>query len=105
MPGRWTVAVESSPELQALLQNETHAGMLSRTLPPLSPQQKKEQRPASLTESESYTMESFSKTKTQRILDHRNFVARIVSFILSATSRHYSSNSSLTLHAQISVLG
>jgi len=48
IPGRWTAAVESSPELQALLENETH--MLSRTLPPLSPQQKREQPNESLTQ-------------------------------------------------------
>jgi hypothetical protein len=41
MPGRWMEAVESSPELEALLQNASH-GLLSRTIPPLSPQQKKE---------------------------------------------------------------
>lgn len=41
MPGRWTVAVAKSTELQALLQNATLG--LSPQLPPLSPQQKKEE--------------------------------------------------------------
>lgn len=42
MPGRWTQAVKTSPELQALLLNSTHG--LSPDLPPRSPQQKKQQR-------------------------------------------------------------
>ena len=42
MPGRWTVAVQSSPQLQQLLSNASHG--LSPDLPPLSPQQKKQER-------------------------------------------------------------
>lgn len=42
MPGRWTVAVNKSPELQTLLKNATHG--LSPHVPPLSPQQKKQQK-------------------------------------------------------------
>jgi len=41
IPGRWNAAVEQSPELQALVRNATHG--LSPNLPPLSPQQKKQE--------------------------------------------------------------
>jgi hypothetical protein len=39
MPGKWSEAVATSPELQAMLQNGTFA--FSKESPPLSPQQKK----------------------------------------------------------------
>lgn len=40
MPGKWTTAVQQSPELGQLLTNATHG--LSHHIPPLSPQQKKQ---------------------------------------------------------------
>lgn len=42
MPGKWSTAVRSSPELQELLRNASYAG-LSPDLPPLSSQQRKDE--------------------------------------------------------------